>query len=88
MRPRWWRQAEDVPGWATSRGVQVFGLVCICILIAGIVSLYRVRISTPEIRPLVAALLTAGICLLAAWLVRTEQVRRHRKNAGGQSPER
>ncbi|RBY81239.1 hypothetical protein DQ239_01090 [Blastococcus sp. TF02-09] len=77
-----------MPGWATSRGVQVFGLVCVGILTGGIVSLYQVRLSSPGIRPLITAFLAAGICLLLAWLVRTEQVRRHKKNADRQLPER
>ncbi len=87
MRLQWWRPAEEVPGWATSRGVQVFGLFCVGILIGGIVSLYRVRLSSPEIRPFMAAFLAAGVCLLLAWLVRTEQVRRHKKRVGRHSLE-
>lgn len=87
MKLRWWRAAEDVPGWAIRRGVQVFGLVCVGILVGGIVSLHHVRLSSPGIRPFVTALLAAGICLLLAWLVRTEQVRRLKKDADRQSPE-
>ena len=86
MRLRWWRPAEDVPDWATSRLVQVLFLLGIGILVGGMVALDHVRLSPPALRPYVTAFLGLGVCLLVAVLLRVEQVRRHKRGGRRQPP--
>jgi hypothetical protein len=87
VSPRWWRPVEQTPNWATSRLVQAVLVLGIGVLVGGFVALYEVRLSTPAIRPYVAAFLVLGAGLLVAVLVRTEFVRRHRRRAARPSRE-
>jgi hypothetical protein len=88
VSPRWWRPVEETPDWATSRLVQAVLVLGIGVLIGGVVALFEVRLSTPGIRPYVAAFLVLGAGLLVAVLVRTEHVRRRRRDAAHPSPDK
>jgi hypothetical protein len=87
VSPRWWRPVEETPDWATSRLVQAVLVLGIGVLIGGVVALYEVRLSTPGIWPYVAAFLVLGAGLLVAVLVRTEHVRRRRRDTARPSPD-
>ncbi|MGY1630923.1 hypothetical protein ACI784_04320 [Geodermatophilus sp. SYSU D01186] len=81
MSPRWWRPVEETPDRATSRVVQAVLVLGILVLLGGVAALDEVRLSTPGIRPYLAAFLLAGAGLLVAVLARTERVRRHKRRS-------
>jgi Flp pilus assembly protein TadB len=78
---RLWGPLEETPRWAGSRLMQAVLLLGVAVLVGGIIALYHVHLTTPGIRPYIAALLVVAACLLAAVLLRSERVRRHHREA-------